>query len=84
MGFVQEEPQVQVIVPARNEQECIGACLESLVSQQGIAFQITVVDDGSTLRVLRRCPNPSAGRRPGNGSGDDRSKVVGKSTAHAK
>ena len=48
MGFLQEEPQVQVIVPARNEQECVGACLESLVNQQGIAFQITVVDDGST------------------------------------
>src|SRR5215510_15496058 len=45
------EPQLarmQVIVPARNEQDCIGRCLESLVRQQGIDFQITVVDDGST------------------------------------
>ena len=39
---------MQVIVPARNEQDCIGACLESLVYQQGIDFQITVVDDDST------------------------------------
>jgi glycosyltransferase involved in cell wall biosynthesis len=39
---------VHVIVPARNEEDCIGRCLESLVSQQGISFQITVVDDGST------------------------------------
>lgn len=37
-----------MIVPARDEQDCIGRCLQSLVSQQGIDFQITVVDDGST------------------------------------
>jgi glycosyltransferase involved in cell wall biosynthesis len=42
------EATVQVIVPARNEQDCIGRCLESLVSQQGIGFRITVVDDNST------------------------------------
>lgn len=38
-------------MPARNEQECIGRCLQSLVGQQGIDFQITVVDDGSTDRT---------------------------------
>jgi glycosyltransferase involved in cell wall biosynthesis len=43
-----QRPLVQVIVPARNEQDCLGACLESLVRQQGIDFEITVVDDGST------------------------------------
>ena len=42
------EVTVDVIVPARNEEDCIGRCLESLVAQQGISFQITVVDDGST------------------------------------
>lgn len=42
---------VQVIVPARNEEDCIGRCLESLVTQQGISFEITVVDDGSTDRT---------------------------------
>lgn len=45
------EPKVQVIVPARNEQDCIAVCLESLIAQQGIEFQITVVDDGSTDRT---------------------------------
>ena len=40
-----------MIVPARNEEDCIGRCLESLVAQQGISFQITVVDDGSTDRT---------------------------------
>jgi glycosyltransferase involved in cell wall biosynthesis len=39
---------VQVIIPARNEEDCLGRCLDSLVSQQGISYQITVVDDGST------------------------------------
>lgn len=42
---------VHVIVPARDEQECIGRCLESLVSQRGISFAVTVVDDGSTDRT---------------------------------
>ena len=42
---------VQVIIPARNEEDCIGRCLESLVNQQGIGFQIIVVDDGSTDRT---------------------------------
>jgi len=35
-------------VPARNEQACLGECLESLVVQQGIDFKIIVVDDRST------------------------------------
>ena len=42
---------VTVIVPARNEEASLGACLESLVSQEGIAFEIMVVDDGSTDRT---------------------------------
>jgi len=47
----QEIRCVQIIVPARNEQDSIGRCLESLVSQQGLDFAITVVDDGSTDRT---------------------------------
>lgn len=42
---------VQVIIPARNEEDCIGRCLESLVQQQGIEYRITLVDDGSTDRT---------------------------------
>jgi glycosyltransferase involved in cell wall biosynthesis len=42
---------VDVIIPARNEEDCLGRCLQSLVTQQGISFQITVVDDGSTDRT---------------------------------
>jgi len=51
MEVAQTEPLVQVIVPARNEEDCIGRCLDSLVGQQGVAFTVTVVDDGSTDRT---------------------------------
>jgi len=47
----QAEVTVDVIIPARNEEDCLGRCLESLVTQEGISFQITVVDDGSTDRT---------------------------------
>src|SRR5205814_9574156 len=44
-------PVISIIVPARNEEACLGACLESLVAQTGIAFEIIVVDDDSTDRT---------------------------------
>jgi len=43
--------EVSVIVPARNEEACVGACLASLTGQQGVAFEVIVVDDGSTDRT---------------------------------
>jgi glycosyltransferase involved in cell wall biosynthesis len=46
-----ERPLVSVIVPARNEEACLGACLESLLAQTGVSFEIIVVDDGSTDRT---------------------------------
>jgi len=42
---------VSVIIPARNEEACLGDCLQSLVAQSGIAFEIIVVDDHSTDRT---------------------------------
>jgi len=39
---------VRVIIPARNEEACLGRCLASLVAQAGISFEIFVVDDNST------------------------------------
>jgi len=51
MEVARTEPLVQVILPARNEEDCIARCLDSLVRQQGIAFTVTVVDDGSTDRT---------------------------------
>ncbi|MFZ0802826.1 MAG: glycosyltransferase [Terriglobales bacterium] len=42
---------VSVIVPARNEEECLRACLGSVVSQADVSFEVVVVDDGSTDRT---------------------------------
>jgi glycosyltransferase involved in cell wall biosynthesis len=45
-------PTVSVIVPARNEEACLGACLQSLVlqnnAQNNVPDEIIVVDDHST------------------------------------
>ncbi len=49
--LVSERPVISVIVPARNEEGCLGTCLASLVSQTGVTFEIIVVDDGSTDRT---------------------------------
>jgi glycosyltransferase involved in cell wall biosynthesis len=59
--FAQPEPaeliELTVIVPARNEQDCLAACLESLVSQSekvfelGRDWELIVVDDHSTDRT---------------------------------
>ncbi len=43
--------QVSVIVPARNEGASLADCLQSLVTQSGVAFEIIVVDDHSTDRT---------------------------------
>jgi glycosyltransferase involved in cell wall biosynthesis len=59
--FAQPEPEplieLTVIVPARDEEDCLGACLQSLVSQSeeifelGRDWELIVVDDHSTDRT---------------------------------
>jgi len=44
-------PVVSVIVPARNEEASLAACLQSLIAQTGIDYEIIVVDDDSTDRT---------------------------------
>jgi glycosyltransferase involved in cell wall biosynthesis len=44
-------PQVSVIIPARNEEANLGACLESLMNQCNFTFEIIVVNDHSTDRT---------------------------------
>ncbi len=62
-GTVYDQPEPQelieltVIVPARNEQDCLAACLQSLVSQSeeifalGKDWELIVVDDHSSDRT---------------------------------
>jgi glycosyltransferase involved in cell wall biosynthesis len=50
---VSGKPVVSVIVPARNEEASLAACLESLVAQKGVLFEIIVVDDGSMDRTRK-------------------------------
>jgi glycosyltransferase involved in cell wall biosynthesis len=68
----QQLPVVSVIVPARNEEASLQACLDSLIVQTGVAFEVIVVDDRSTdgtraiadsfsaqtVRVLEAAPLP--------------------------
>lgn len=59
--FAQPEPEelreLTVIIPARNEEDCLAACLESLTSQSekvfelGRDWELIVVDDHSTDRT---------------------------------
>jgi glycosyltransferase involved in cell wall biosynthesis len=44
-------PTVSIVVPARNEETCLGACLESLLAQKGADFEVIVVDDSSSDRT---------------------------------
>jgi glycosyltransferase involved in cell wall biosynthesis len=46
-----KQAQVSVIIPARNEEASLGKCLESLVSESGVAFEILVVNDHSSDRT---------------------------------
>jgi len=44
-------PTISVIVPARNEEASLADCLQSLVAQSGVDFEIIVVDDHSADRT---------------------------------
>jgi glycosyltransferase involved in cell wall biosynthesis len=43
--------EVSIIVPARNEEASLADCLQSLITQTGVASEIIVVDDHSTDRT---------------------------------
>jgi glycosyltransferase involved in cell wall biosynthesis len=46
-----DPPMVSIVVPARNEEVSLKNCLDSLIAQNGVAFEIIVVDDHSTDRT---------------------------------
>ncbi len=57
---------VSIIVPARNEEVSLAACLESLAAQSGIGFEIIVVDDDSTDRTAEIARSFATHERVGN------------------
>jgi hypothetical protein len=47
----QDVARVSVLIPARNEERNIGACLESVVASGGVEIEVLVLDDASTDRT---------------------------------
>ena len=43
--------QVSVLIPARNEETAIGACLESVLASRSVELEVIVLDDHSTDRT---------------------------------
>jgi glycosyltransferase involved in cell wall biosynthesis len=43
--------RVAVLIPARNEERNIGACVESVLGTRGVGVQVVVLDDASTDRT---------------------------------
>jgi glycosyltransferase involved in cell wall biosynthesis len=54
-------PQISVIVPTRNNQDTIGACLRSLARQRCGPFEVIVINDASTDATLARAREAVAG-----------------------
>lgn len=81
---------MSVIVPARNEEACLGSCLRSLVAQTGVRFEIIVVDDGSTDRtreIAESFPGVwviSPGSLPRGWSGKNNAQVAGAKEARGE
>jgi glycosyltransferase involved in cell wall biosynthesis len=46
-----DQPEVSIIIPARNEELNIGQCLSSLAGQDDVSFETFVVDDHSSDRT---------------------------------
>ena len=50
-GECRDHPRVSVLIPARNEEANVGACIEGFLSQNYNNFEILVLDDQSTDRT---------------------------------
>src|SRR5207245_3859047 len=87
---VDDNPVVSIIVPARDEEACLGTCLESLVAQTGITFEIIVVDDDSsdrTAEIARSFPGVDviqAGPLPDGWTGKNNAMAAGAKVAKGK
>lgn len=86
----QAAPRVSVIIPARNEEASLGTCLESLVAQTGVDFEVIVVDDHSTDRTGRIATSFSgvrlveAGPLPGGWTGKNNAVATGARVARGE
>src|SRR5208282_2430659 len=80
--------QVSVIVAARNEEVSLADCLQSLVAQTGVEFEIIVVDDHSTDRTREIAASFAgvrvieAGPLPEGWTGKNNAVATGARTAH--
>lgn len=52
--------QLSIIIPVYNAENFISACIESIVYQEGVNFEIILVDDGSTDNSGRICDEYAA------------------------
>src|SRR5947208_17187791 len=84
------QPTISVIIPARDEEASLGACLESLVAQTGVSFEIIVVDDGSTDRTREIAQSfagvrvVDAGPLPRGWTGKNNAMATGAKQAHGE
>ena len=72
--------KVSVIIPTYNEEDAIGACLESLFKQTLKDLEIVVIDDGSTDETLSNVGNVKLLRQEHKGPGATRNLGVKESS----
>ena len=56
---METEPEVSVVIPTYNRApETLGRALDSVLSQEGVRFEVIVVDDASQLsqQAIRQIP----------------------------
>jgi len=87
-----DPPAVSVIVPARNEEASLKNCLDSLVAQTNVAFEIIVINDHSTDRTHEIASSFSdkqvrvveAGALPAGWTGKNNAVTAGAKVAHGE
>jgi glycosyltransferase involved in cell wall biosynthesis len=87
-----DPPAVSVIVPARNEEASLENCLDSLVAQTNVAFEIIVINDHSTDRTHeiassfsdKRVRVVEAGALPAGWTGKNNAVTAGAKVAHGE